>query len=1184
MEYESPPDASASLPASLSPGAPLFTPQGLDRWRLGFQLDAERQFARCAAKIRSLNAGSGQLREELNLLFDQLLSEKYNTPNISIGTEDVCALLKHACSLVPLKQEHLVIKFCQLANHLLNQLTVVIDEQTSDVLVKYTVKALRRCDTWTHSDILLALSTVVFGNGSQCLQHLGEFLGEDGLLLTYSSTSQPNMDLQLCALKCLTNICVRLPGQLPLDDEHRSVFFQVFLKTLQSPKPPQADELVYCLITKRALKGLQCCLSGGKWIFGEGEELGSVLAVLKRLMFHGAPGVNVDWALVLYPAPLPQFEAPAALKPPEPPIEAAAPCKASRKKKKKPRGRGRKTGTEESSEEEEEDEMEEVSALLHRGGRRAAGKDAESRPKPSAASLLPSLRTVSSDSEISDMEGNAQSGLSSHYSVSQRALLCLLAVVKVVERRTLYGYWSSFIPDSSMERLPPLSLLTIVLKAPSPRVRAGALQVLMALLYGSCGFLAVAEDTASPPTSYTPFSYTLATSVREMHRVLSLALLAETSIQMVTQVIKCLGLLVANSPYRRLKPGLLSGLIRKVHPYMHHRDVTVRVSVLSLFSAMVTTHASLPEVQLLLQQPVSSSSGGGSGSGSSQDNWRQRDGVSSPCHTPSAHGSYANSPRVAHTPVEEAAAAAHATWLLPMSVALVTQPREDQSGSEGSGTCGGVALEQLPVRVQALQILCQLVRCCFPLAQSHLCELGQLSADCLRETEAPIRLYAAKLLYELGNSIVQQYRCAPESKRVPLSQVVRFWSDALSGPLNTVMQNEQQPNMQMTACNILASILPQAFAELPEKTQLMCVTVLLGLNYSENTMVKMAAVRGLGLYIMFPCLTEDVMFMADTANTVLSTLKDSSPNVRIKACWALANLTDALVVTMESGAVDFQEEPSDTLLLKMLQAAIKGLTDKNMVKFNAVRVIGNLLRFLRRSQLTHATFQGPVEEAARGLPKTIQTESCSMKVLWNACYALGKAFRNPDLQLDSALWAADAFSALCYAVTSIKNLKVQIKSAAALNVPAQRRYYGDTERFMSVWNSLALALENSEDTGSFVGYNYYFSLRRTLAEALLHLLSLSQAQDMDALGTSVAGERGRTIRGYVIKYLREEEEGAEEADGEKDERKKCVDPQQRMEALQQNVNRLKSLEAEGEQSGKKTVVDFLEDVLRSCEE
>lgn len=34
-------------------------------------------------------------------------------------------------------------------------------------------------------------------------------------------------------------------------------------------------------VVQAALKGLQCCLSGGKWKFGGAEELGSVLASLK---------------------------------------------------------------------------------------------------------------------------------------------------------------------------------------------------------------------------------------------------------------------------------------------------------------------------------------------------------------------------------------------------------------------------------------------------------------------------------------------------------------------------------------------------------------------------------------------------------------------------------------------------------------------------------------------------------------------------------------------------------------------------------------------------------------------------------------------------------------------------------------------------------------------------------------
>ena len=41
-----------------------------------------------------------------------------------------------------------------------------------------------------------------------------------------------------------------------------------------------------------------------------------------------------------------------------------------------------------------------------------------------------------------------------------------------------------------------------------------------------------------------------------------------------------------------------------------------------------------------------------------------------------------------------------------------------------------------------------------------------------------------------------------------------------------------------------------------DKIQMMCITVLLGLTYSENSLVKAAAVRALGVYILFPCLRE----------------------------------------------------------------------------------------------------------------------------------------------------------------------------------------------------------------------------------------------------------------------------------------------------------------------------------------
>lgn len=190
----------------------------------------------------------------------------------------------------------------------------------------------------------------------------------------------------------------------------------------------------------------------------------------------------------------------------------------------------------------------------------------------------------------------------------------------------------------------------------------------------------------------------------------------------------------------------------------------------------------------------------------------------------------------------------------------------------------------------------------------------------------------------------------------------------------------------------------------------------------------------------------------------------------------------------------------------------------------------------------------------------------------------------------SAPWSSHAFSSLCLVVTSCKNFKVRIKSAAALAVPADRICYGDTERFIAVWRSLATALQNSDDTNDFLEYRFSANLRHTLSQALLHLLSLSQAQDIPALGVSLAGEEAESIKGHVIKYIREGEGGGGIVEqGEEDTGGESFTPQQRVGGLQQTLMRLKDLKTEGEgqaeqERGKVVVVQFLEDLLKACEE
>uniref|UniRef100_A0A671P9F2 HEAT repeat-containing protein 6 n=1 Tax=Sinocyclocheilus anshuiensis TaxID=1608454 RepID=A0A671P9F2_9TELE len=1143
---------------SASAGTSRFVPLSKAQHELDGSAQALDQISRCFNKLRSLRpSDSATLKTELNLLFDQLISENYNSGNHdNIQPEVVCEMLMHASCLVPLSQEHLIIKLSQLIHQLLNQLQVLT--------------VCIRLMFWYHTIWQLPLFCTLYNLILLILnpgQHLPELLGLSGILVNYGDPSQPDIEIRRSAVHCLANLCLSVAGQPYLEEPYKGVCYGILLRTLQSPKPPDVEDIVFCTLLQSALKGMQYFCNGGKWKAVPNQDLGTLLAVLKRFMFYGLPGISVEMPQVLYPAPLPQYETIPAAKP-EPSQDSTAQKKTAGvggQNKRKSRGKGKKAGAE-GKNDGEEGEGDHISGHHKTGGAGVVqsawslGSQSASVTSPSGVTpqLYPSWKKGSSDSEFSDPEGGMQSKLRLYQArVRQSALQCFLAVVKCVEKRILYGYWSSFVPDApGIGGPPPLTLLTIALKDPSPKVRAGSLQVLSALLEGSRQFLSTAEDTSAPRQAFTPFSATLAASVRELHRCLLLALVAESSCQTLTQVLKCLAHLVSNVPYNRLRPGLLSPLWKQIRPYVRHRDVNVRVSSLTLFGALVSTQAPLPEIQLLLQQPGSTSALSTPGISTPQElshNWRlpaRRDGEAS------SPGGVEGGPEVP-------------CWLLQLCVSLVTQPREEPYSDSDAGGSSGASLEPSPIRLEALQVLAHLMKGYFSLAQTSLLELGQLSARCLKEQDPSVQLHGTKLLEELGTGIIQQYRSdantPPQSaKCVPVCQVVEFWSDVLGAPLISALQNEQHPTLQTSACDTLSSILPQAFSQLPDKTQVLCKR---GTDQPSHI---------------------DVMFVADTANAILTALDDRSPNVRAKAAWSLGNLTDTLIVNMQSVGLEFQEEFSDMLLLNMLRSATKASGDKDRVKSNAVRALGNLLHFLQPVHLGKPVFEQPLQEAMRALIDTVRGDA-TMKVRWNACYALGNAFRNHSLPLGSAVWSKEAYSALSYVVTSCKNFKVRIKSAAALSVPSTRDRYGDAQQFAEVWRALAQALEHSEEMEDFLEYRYCASLRSQLCHALLHLLSLCQPDDLPVLRSSLSDQSRPVLQGFLVSYLSNKgvtlAAGVDGAAGE--EAGDHALPEDGLMALNETLTRLKGQLEEAvldSSEDLKTVVNFLEDVVRNFEE
>ncbi|XP_059721802.1 HEAT repeat-containing protein 6 isoform X1 [Haemorhous mexicanus] len=1154
---------------------------------------------RCLARLGALRArpDDGGRRTELHLLFDQLISESCGPePAAAPGPQDVCAVLVQACQLVPLDQEHLVSKVCQLIHHLLNRYQVMVDEQNLNFLLSYCISALRQCSSWTHVEILQALAALVYNNGPKCQKYLPDLLGTAGLLLQFSDPAQPDVELRRAAVRSMANLCLSVPGQPYLDESYRSVCFQTFLSVLQSSKTTDVDDITFCMLLQSALKGVQSLLNGGKMKLMQIDQIGALLAVLKKCMFHGLPGLSIEVPTALYPAPLPQYDKRSPVKQEQ---SEPATSKQTGSRRKKCKGKQKKGEFGEEGREDSRDAGDET--VLGADMQKLQLGDVQSSPCPEPRprvsdvcagrdppSCQPCKRFSSSESEYSDTEGGIQGKVRSFQAnVRQGALACFLSTIKSIEKRVLYGYWSAFVPDAPGIGSPQsVSLMTIALKDPSPKTRACALQALSAFLEGSKQFLSVAEDANDHKRAFTPFSVTIASSIRELHRCLLLALVAESSSQTLTQIVKCLAILVSNAPYSRLKPGLLTRVWNQIKPYISHKDVNVRVSSLTLLGAIVSVQAPLPEVQLLLQQPSSS---GLSGSATpAREQWRK----AVPWAGESPQGSPAGCeqgrkavPWAGESPQGSPAGCAppEPCWLLRLCVSLIVLPREDScSDSDAAFPALGSVYEPCPLRLEALQVLALLVKGYFPMAQSYFLGLGEVACRCMEEMDPSIQLHGAKLLEELGMGVLQQHKpdspTAPE-QRVPVSLVVTFWTMMLNGPLPGTLQSSPHATLQTSACDALSSILPEAFSLLQilcvtlllllqGDQQILCVTLLLGLNHSENPLVKAAAARALGVYILFPCLRQDVMFVADTANAILNSLHDKSPNVRAKAAWSLGNLTDTLIINMETMGQSFQEELSDLLLLKLLRSATEASKDRDKVKSNAVRALGNVLHFLQPCHVANPRFREAIEESLQALIATVGSEA-TMKVRWNACYALGNVFKNPALPLGEAPWATQAFSALSSVVKSCKNFKVRIKSAMALSIPSRRECYGSTEQFCQIWSALVVALQRSEDTEDFLEFKYSSSLRSQLCQALLHLLQLARSTDLPLIGGSLR-EHGQAIRPYVLQYL--SSPGQSEAGAH-------TELAQRERGLQGAIEHLSAIERELQGKARVRVSLYLEDVL-----
>ncbi|XP_034231344.1 HEAT repeat-containing protein 6 isoform X2 [Thrips palmi] len=1005
-------------------------------------------------------------RQIVNALLDDVNALDFSRTVIT-NVDKAVLIINQCCSLVPPNDTFLVAKGCHLINNLVEKQDVRVEGRTLTVAIQWCIQALKQCPSVASQDVLAALGVLIRGNGPKVQEHSQAILAVLSPLL--NATSDDNSlsspwELRVAALHCLEALSAPPSDRSPTDSEHLQTCLKIFFNQLNIDKHPDQNEANLCKIILSALRGIENVVVQTNT---GGDLVGDVIGAAKVFMLFGLPSYQAVKPSRVLPAAVPVCDVP------PPATRGPKTIKGVGSRTRPPRKRSTPAKKKCDPNDDEDDSP-------HQG---PAVPSVLAHPDVSWPYSVPGLECSwrTSDSEFSDSEVPGARLRSQHARIRQAALQLLLSLIKVTDRRVMCGYWWSLLPDG-LHATNTRTLITCVLRDPSPRCRTAVLIVLWTLLVGSRSYLQQAEH-GDPCGSFIPFSVSLGNMLRELHRSLALALAAENAVLALTQLLRVVAILVQNTPYHRLQPGLLTKIVRSVRPLTVHKDVNIQVAALTVLGAVVAVLPSLPELTNCLMKPrfalslsrginangvKQGNQGDDDGSGDDDDGYGEQEEVELDAEEAEAGGFVQVSQSTSLTSETQTASHSVAGSGLPWILELCLRNLGCQTVASGGVSKFSVMLEgtfaAAPVRVESLQVIGAMATCHFASAIAPNIGVLQSALEvALKDTDESIRLHAARAVESIGLAMHKSLEDENGSK-ISMEVIASFWRELLSGSVTSLVQCVDQPSLRAAACDCLANIGMSVFEKLSSDQQILSFTLLFGCVNDEESLVRASAVRAIGLFALYPCLRKDIQFTLDSIEAVTQSLKDENQIVRMKASWSLGNISDSLVFNRSEGC----EEVPNSVLLELLQASVTASLDSDKVRANGVRALGNFLRLVSADAVRQHGVD-VIDKAVNALTRNACVGS-NMKVRWNACYALGNMLKNPELYEHNINCQTTIFPVLCNLVHNFRNFKVRINAALALGVPEHRALYG--QHFSAVWTALLAGLDNSEHMADFNEYKH----------------------------------------------------------------------------------------------------------------
>ncbi|CAG2104017.1 unnamed protein product [Medioppia subpectinata] len=538
------------------------------------------------------------------------------------------------------------------------------------------------------------------------------------------------------------------------------------------------------------------------------------------------------------------------------------------------------------------------------------------------------------------------------------AFIHLSTAVNLFDKRVIFGFWSAFIQSST-----PGSLLWSIPREQSFRVRLSALNFLHKLLMTGNPYVTTlaADDsgTKAKPLSFTSLSQSLAHIVAEVHTGLNAILFAETNSAVLVQAFKCLSLLVTISPYKKLKNGLLVTLCDKSLPLMCHKDIQIQNSCLAL------------AVKVFELDPF-------------PDEMRE--------------------------------------WIVATDAGVKTMNKVlkfscDSILSSQSILLCGESLRLLTTIMKQKPIVDSFL----DRQEIHLSDqlLMNIALECLEMdvfvTNLVNQSLFCKFLFVLGTNLKR--RDSPETQ----NQQKSWWVCVLKSRLVDLGLKCSDPSIpQSTQCVIIdfvSTISAQVFDLFDPKLKFHLISILISIvrnvdnTSTEDLNAQSAAIRCLGVYQLFPSMTEDINYLSDVATLAIEILdifregyhqKKLSHLLLYQTSWTLANFCDIVKKFYLRNSSEITVE----FMVKLIECNVNcfdlhfaNAMQSENIKTNFVRSLGSALYVvLIREQTCDHRRQTSLESDHRFRPlfteligKFVITLNASknFKLQWNICIAFG---------------------------------------------------------------------------------------------------------------------------------------------------------------------------------------------------